>query len=46
MREGKIRMSKDKTDITVETYDNIVKEYISYFNTKNFRWKSTVPKRN
>ncbi len=32
-------MSKDKTDITVETYDNIVKEYISYFNTKNLDGK-------
>lgn len=32
-------MSKDKTDITVETYDNIVKEYISYFNTKNLEGK-------
>lgn len=32
-------MSKDKTDITIETYDNIVKEYISYFKTKNLNGK-------
>ena len=32
-------MSQDKTDITVETYDNIVEEYISYFKTKNLNGK-------
>ncbi len=29
----------DKTDITIETYDNIVEEYISYFKTKNLNGK-------
>lgn len=28
-------MSQDKTDITVETYENIVKKYIEYFKTKS-----------
>lgn len=39
MRGEKVTMNKDKTDITVETYDNIVKEYISYFQTKNLNGK-------
>ena len=34
-------MSQDKTDITVETYDNIVEEYISYFKTKNLNGKDS-----
>lgn len=32
-------MNRDKTDITVETYDNIVNEYISYFKTKKLNGK-------
>lgn len=28
---------KDKTDITIKTYDNIVNEYIDYFNTKDLK---------
>lgn len=30
-------MNKDKTDITIETYDNIVNEYIEYFKTKDLK---------
>ena len=37
-------MSQDKTDITVETYDNIVEEYISYFKTKNLNGNDTLTK--
>lgn len=29
-------MNKNKTDITVKTYDNIVNEYIEYFKNKNY----------
>lgn len=32
-------MNQDKTDITVETYDNIVEEYIEYFKTKKLNGK-------
>ena len=32
-------INMDKTDITIETYDNIVEEYISYFKTKNLNGK-------
>ena len=32
-------MDKDKTDITVETYNNIVNEYIEYFKTKSLNDK-------
>lgn len=32
-------MNKDKTDITIETYDNIVNEYIEYFKTKDLKGK-------
>ncbi len=32
-------MNKDKTDITIETYNNIVNEYISYFKTKDLKGK-------
>ncbi len=30
---------KDKTDITIQTYDNIVSEYIAYFKTKELKGK-------
>lgn len=30
-------MNKDKTDITIETYDHIVNEYIEYFQTKDLK---------
>lgn len=32
-------MNQDKTDITVETYDNIVEEYIEYFKIKKLNGK-------
>lgn len=31
--------NNDKTDITIETYDNIVDEYVEYFKTKDLRGK-------
>jgi len=34
-----VNKNNNKTDITVETYDNIVNEYISYFKTKNLNGK-------
>ena len=30
---------KDKTDITIQTYDHIVSEYIAYFKTKELKGK-------
>lgn len=30
-------MSKNKTDITIETYDNIVNEYVEYFKSKDLK---------
>ena len=32
-------MEKDNTDITIDTYDNIVNEYIDYFKSKDLKGK-------
>lgn len=32
-------VNQDKRNITVETYDNIVEEYIEYFKTKKLNGK-------
>lgn len=36
-KKGKTKMSQNKTDITVETYNHIVNEYIAYFKTKDLK---------
>ena len=40
-----MKRSINKTDITVETYDSIVDEYVAYFKTKDLKGKYSFKKR-